>query len=175
MPRQKSLFRVIAEPLVIAIVLALAVRAVARIYAVPSASMAPALQPGDYIVVTPYFSDSPARGDVVVFRKPGERQVTVKRVIALPGDLIESESGRVRLSGKVVEEPYAQGSIGAIHPQLVPSGHLFVIGDNRSDSHDSRHWGPLPAGLVVGRARVVLWSRSVPAAPADRRIFKWIE
>lgn len=122
--------------------LALVVRSAVRIYAVPSTSMAPALRPGDRIVVTRFFTDSPARGDVIVFRHPVNGAMTVKRVIAIPGDLVESRGG---------------------HAQVVPSQHLFVMGDNRADSHDSRHWGPLPERLVIGRARLVLWR------------FKWIE
>jgi signal peptidase I len=173
MPRQKSLFRIIAEPLAIAVLMAVCVRAVARICAVPSASMAPVLRPGDHIVVTRYLSDEPARGDVIVFHHPDGSGLTVKRVIALPGDLVDAEAGRVRLSGKLIHEPYAAGNAGSISPQLVPTAHLFVMGDNRGDSRDSRHWGPLPARLVVGRARMVLWSQRHDRT--ERRIFKWIE
>jgi signal peptidase I len=193
MSGRKSLVRIIIEPIVVACVLALAVRAVARIYSVPSASMSPTLRPGDHIVVTRYLSDRPGRGDVVVFQHPNGRELTVKRVVAVPGDLVESQEGRVRVSGRFLEEPYAvtDGSV-RILPQLVPANHLFVLGDNRRDSYDSRHWGPLPDGLVVGRARVVLWSSSssrpgeivradaVSSRPVERRrrparIFKWIE
>jgi signal peptidase I len=193
MSGRKSLVRIIIEPIVVACVLALAVRAVARIYSVPSAWMSPTLRPGDHIVVTRYLSDRPGRGDVVVFQHPNGRELTVKRVVAVPGDLVESQEGRVRVSGRFLEEPYAatDGSV-RILPQLVPANHLFVLGDNRRDSYDSRHWGPLPDGLVVGRARVVLWSSSssgpgeivradaVSSRPVERRrrparIFKWIE
>ena len=193
MSGRKSIVRIIVEPIVVACVLALAVRAVARIYSVPSASMAPTLRPGDHIVVTRYLSDRPGRGDVVVFRHPTGRELTVKRVVAVPGDLVESQGGRVRVSGRILDEPYAinDGSI-RIPPQLVPANHLFVLGDNRRDSYDSRHWGPLPDGLVVGRARVVLWSSSssrpgevvradavsnsaVEPRQRPARIFKWIE
>src|SRR5688500_20227849 len=73
MSDRKSLVRIIVEPIVVACVLALAVRAVARIYSVPSASMSPTLRPGDHIVVTRYLSDRPGRGDVVVFYPPSRR------------------------------------------------------------------------------------------------------
>jgi signal peptidase I len=167
---RKSLLRIIAEPIVVACVLAFAVRAVARIYSVPSASMSPTLRPGDHIIVTRYLSDRPGRGDVVVFHHPAGRDLTVKRIVGIPGDLVESREGRVRVSGRVLSEPYATDG-GSMHiaPQLVPAGHLFVLGDNREDSWDSRHWGPLPDSLVVGRARVVLW----PSRYAG--VFKWIE
>ena len=193
MSGRKSLLRIIAEPIVVALVLALTVRAAARIYSVPSASMSPTLRPGDHIVVTRYLSDRPGRGDVVVFHHPAGRDLTVKRVVAIPGDLVESREGRLRISGRVLTESYATGA-GPMHipPQLVPAGHLFVLGDNRSDSWDSRHWGPLPDSLVVGRARLVLWSsrpsgsgtivraNSVSAQPPGKRarfarVFKWIE
>lgn len=191
MPGRKSLLRIIAEPILVACALALAVRAVASIYSVPSPSMAPTLQPGDHIVVTRYISDRPGRGDVIVFHHPAGRDLTVKRVVALPGDLVESQEGRLRISGRVLDESYAFTNRSMrIAPQLVPADHLFVLGDNRVDSYDSRHWGPLPDRLVVGRARMVLWSSSpsggivradaVSQPPLQRRarfgrIFKWIE
>lgn len=193
MSGRKSLFRIIAEPILVACVLALAVRGVARIYSVPSESMSPTLRPGDHIVVTRYLSDRPGRGDVVVFRHPAGRDLAVKRVVGIPGDLVESREGRLHISGRMLEEPYA-AEMGLMHipPQLVPAGHLFVLGDNRNDSWDSRHWGPLPDSMVVGRARVVLWSShrsgsgtivradAVSNRPPARRarfarIFKWIE
>ena len=175
---QKSGLRVVLEPVLLACVLAFAVRAMVRIYSVPSASMTPTLQPGDRILVTRMITDTAARGDVIVFRNPAGRDLTVKRVIAIGGDLIDSDAGRIRIDGKMVDEPYVAASEPAadIPAQVVPAGHLFVAGDNRTESFDSRHWGALPEHLVVGRARIILWqSRRTSGRPPASRIFKWIE
>jgi signal peptidase I len=159
---QKSTWRVILEPLAIAIVLALGVRAAMRLYVIPSSSMAPTLVPGDHIVVTPYrFSSHPERGDVIVFRSMRTAdELMIKRVIGTPGDLVETRAGRVIVSGHALPEPYvaAQAATGAISPQIIPADCYFVLGDNRADSLDSRSWGVLPKRSVVGKARLVLWS-----------------
>jgi signal peptidase I len=159
---QKSAVRLVIEPLAIAIVLALGVRAALRLYVIPSASMAPTLVPGDHIVVTPYrFASRPDRGDVIVFRSMrAADELMIKRVIGTPGDLVESRAGRVIVGGHALPEPYvaAQATTGAISPQIVPADCYFVLGDNRADSLDSRSWGVLPRELVVGKARMILWS-----------------
>lgn len=169
MQRPKSLFRLIAEPLALAVALALAARAFIRIYTIPSVSMTPTLQAGDHIAVTRYLAGAePRRGDVIVFQNPlGRDEFLVKRVVGLPGDLIESRAGRVLVSGHALAEPYLlePAASGAIASQIVPAGCYFVMGDNRAHSLDSRSWGPLRRDLVVGRARLVLWtSRTRPAA-----------
>ncbi|HXH37572.1 MAG TPA: signal peptidase I, partial [Thermoanaerobaculia bacterium] len=137
-------------------------RAAMRIYVIPSSSMVPTLVPGDHIVVTPYrFSAKPLRGDVIVFRSTrGADELLIKRVIGTPGDLVETRGGQVVVSGHAVPEPYiaAQATTGFVSPQIVPADCYFVLGDNRADSLDSRSWGVLPRSLVVGRARMVLWS-----------------
>ena len=193
--RQKSLVRTLLEPLAVAIGLGLAVRAAVHIYAIPSASMAPTLEVGDQIVVTRYFRGAPERGDVVVFESltvPDE--LMVKRVIAVPGDLVDSRLGRVRISGYTLPESYVlrQGSSGGVAPQVVPAESYFVMGDNREDSSDSRSWGVVPRARIVGRARLVLWSstssvgdearaaagKDVSPAPQPHSrgsLFKWIE
>jgi signal peptidase I len=159
---QKSPLRLIAEPLAIAIVLALGVRAALRLYVIPSSSMAPTLVPGDHIVVTPYrFGKKPNRGDVIVFRSPrAADELMIKRVIGTPGDLVETRAGRVIVCGHALTEPYvaAQAMSGAISPQIIPAGSYFVLGDNRADSLDSRSWGVLPHEAVVGKAKLILWS-----------------
>ena len=133
----KSTVRLVLQPLAIALPLAFAARAAVPIYAIPSASMAPTLQAGDHIVVTPYHG-TPQRGDVIVFRAPtASDELMVKRIAGAPGDVVEAGAGRT---------------------VVVPAGCYFVIGDNRVDSFDSRHWGPLRRDLIVGRARLVLWS-----------------
>jgi signal peptidase I len=175
---QKSTARLILEPLAIAVALALLVRhAFFRIYAIPSESMVPTLEVGDHIVVTPYrFGDQPRPGDVIVFRDPaGADELLVKRVIAVPGDLIDSRSGRVRIGGRSLAEPYLlePAASGAIPAQIVPGDSYFVMGDNRANSSDSRSWGVVPRSLVAGRARLVLWSsgdgNSSPTARAATR------
>lgn len=193
MPRTKSLLRTILEPLGVAIALAAAARAAVHIYSIPSRSMAPTLEPGDQIVVTRYFRSMPERGHVIVFRSPaGTDEVVVKRVIAVPGDLIDSRLGRVRIGGHTLPEPYVMraAASGAIEPQLVPAESYFVLGDNRDDSLDSRTWGVVPRTHVIGRARIVLWSSphdledsasaqaaqpAAPVPPGQARLFKWIE
>src|ERR1051325_8396694 len=123
--QHKSTARVILEPLAIAVALALLVRhAFFRIYSIPSESMIPTLEVGDHIVVTPYrFGDKPRPGDVIVFRAPsGADELLVKRVIAVPGDLIDAREGRVRIGGHALPEPYLlePAASGAIQAQIVP-------------------------------------------------------
>jgi signal peptidase I len=164
----KSTLRVIAEPLAIALVLAVGVRAAMRLYVIPSASMAPTLVPGDHIVVTPYrLHAKPNRGDVIVFRSTRTAdELMIKRVIGTPGDLVETRAGRVIVSGHALPEPYvaAQANTGAISPQIIPADCYFVLGDNRADSLDSRSWGVLPRDFVVGKAQMVLWSSNAGVA-----------
>lgn len=193
MARQKSLFRTIFQPLAIAVALALVVRSAVRIYSIPSASMAPTLEAGDQIVVTHYFGGAPDRGHVIVFESPDGDELLVKRVIGVPGDLVDARLGRVRLGGYTLAEPYVrrQAATGAVSPQIVASGSYFVLGDNREESVDSRNWGLVPHERVVGRARLVLWSSAalgeeasasappralrVSAPLGPRRLFKWID
>jgi signal peptidase I len=134
--------------------------------------MQPTLMAGDLIAVTPYWTDQPARGDVVVFQSPANpRERIVKRVVAVQGDLVDAEAGVVRIGRHALTETYVTPGTRTddIAPQLVPSSHFFVLGDNRPVALDSRRWGPIPRSMVIGRARLVLWSS------ARHRIFKWIE
>lgn len=177
MPRSKSLIRTILEPIAIAIALAFLVRAAVQIYAIPTASMSPTLEPGDRIVVTRYLRGVPERGHVVVFRSPkNPQELLVKRVVGLAGEVIDSRGGRVRIGGYTLPEPYvrADASAAAIEPQVVPASSYYVLGDNRGESSDSRVWGAVPRTLIVGRARMVLWSSDavdgvVRASGADPR------
>jgi signal peptidase I len=99
----------------------------------------------------------------------------VKRVLGTPGDLVESRNGRLMIGRHTLSETYLRepAASGAIQAQIVPANQLFVMGDNRGDSFDSRNWGTLPRDLVVGRARIILWSSgdgtSAPSAHASTR------
>ena len=189
----KSLLRTILQPLGVAVGVALAVRGAVHIYSIPSLSMAPTLEAGDQIVVTRYFGSAPKHGDVIVFQSLTQSdELLVKRVVGVPGDLIDSRLGRLRVGGYTVAEPYVmrQAATGAIESQVVPSDCYYVLGDNREDSLDSRSWGVVPRERIVGRARLVLWSwpgsdgvvRALgegasrrEAAHPSGRLFKWVE
>jgi signal peptidase I len=192
MPRTKSWVRTILEPLAVAIALAAVARAAVHIYSIPSRSMAPTLEAGDQIVVTRYLRSRPERGHVIVFRSPVQAgELIVKRVVGVPGDLVDSRLGRVRVGGHTLPEPYVLrvATTGAIPSQVIPADSYFVLGDNRDDSIDSRSWGVVPRAAVVGRARMILWSsdalnvgeasaqarRSSRMPAVQRRLFKWIE
>lgn len=157
--------------LAVAVGAAFAVRAyVAQTYFIPSASMEPTLMVGDRILVDKlsYHLHSIRRGDIVVFATPpddhGDPQIKdlVKRVIGLPGDVISSHEGRVYIDGKPLHEPWLPvGTVTAsIMTQKVPSNEYFVMGDNRSDSQDSRFFGPIPRSLIVGRVVLRIWPLS---------------
>ena len=162
----KSSLRLILQPIGVALLLALLVRtSLFRIYAIPSSSMSPTLQPGDRILATLYHGlgslPRPERGDVVVFRSlSGTEELLVKRVIGMPGDLVELREGHLFVSGHALPEPYLRlkSTSGVIVPQIIPADCYFVLGDNRPNSFDSRNWGVLPARLLVGHARMILWS-----------------
>jgi len=153
--------RLVAQPLLVAVVLAVAARGAVRLYAIPSPSMEPTLRAGDHILVTPYHLALPRRGDVVVFHSPlNPSEFLVKRIVAVPGDHVESRGGRLVICGHTLAEPYlpSPSATGEIASQIVPPASYFVLGDNRANSFDSRQWGTLPRALIVGRARLVLWS-----------------
>jgi signal peptidase I len=144
---------------------------VAQPYRVEGASMEDTLPPGTFVLIdklTPRWAPF-ERGDIVVFHPPGRGSSTatpyIKRVIGLPGDRVELRDGRVLVNGVELEEDYlfagADGP-GATDPEgrsdwVVPDGDLFVMGDHRADSQDSRSFGPIPIESVIGRAALRYW------------------
>jgi signal peptidase I len=188
----KSALRIVLEPLAVAVLLAVAARSAFRLFAVPSESMTPTLQPGDVIVATPYRFAEPSVGDVIVFRSPASEELLVKRIVATPGELVEGARGRLLVGGHTRAEPYLAGggTTADVPVQLVPADSYFVLGDNRAASLDSRRFGAVPREAIVGRARAIVWSTasgaasaaagtSTPGRPPSRsrlsRIFKCIE
>jgi signal peptidase I len=168
-PGAKSVLREYAEALIIAILLALVIRAfVVQAFKIPSGSMLPTLEIGDHILVNKflYYFTSPQRGDVIVFKFPqDESRDFIKRVIGLPGETVEVRGKEVLVNGVALREPYAvygdmPGGMVGEHwgPQVVPPGRLFVMGDNRDHSMDSRVWGFLEIVKVKGRAFMIYFS-----------------
>jgi signal peptidase I len=154
--------------LLVAIGVAVGIRTfVVQTFYIPSASMEPTLMVGDRILVdkVSYHLHAVHRGDIVVFATPPGEDAgpavkdLVKRVIGLPGETISSAGGHVVINGKPLTEPWlVKGTVTVgITPQKIPPGELFVMGDNRSDSQDSRFFGPIHQSLVVGRVVMKIW------------------
>jgi signal peptidase I len=153
---------------------------------IPTGSMEPTLVPGDRVIVAkvPYYFHDPQRGDIIVFEEPDpakepERGVWgavthwlgqglgfsppdnpdyIKRVIGEPGDVVSARSGRVYVNGIRISEPYLHERTARFPETTVPAGELFVMGDNRSNSLDSRFGlGFVPIDRVVGKAVWIIW------------------
>ena len=143
---------------------------VAQPYQILQVSMEPTLEPGQYVLVdkiSPHFSDY-KRGDVIVFEPPagfqeGPQEVPfINRVIGVAGDTVELKNGAVWVNGVKLSEPYVFGGqetdpIGAQSSWIVPDGTLFVMGDHRQASEDSRVFGPIAKSTVIGRAWLRYW------------------
>ncbi len=185
-PKGKT--RELIETVVIALGLALILRAfLVQSFMIPTPSMVPTLKVGDHILVNKYvygwkmpwsekrvlpFWD-PQRWDVVVFAYPPQPQIDyVKRVVALAGETVEVRSRVLYIDGKPIEDARAwhdpeKGPPAGIPrrddfgPFLVPPGHVFVMGDNRENSADSRFWGPVPLKNLKGKAMVIYWSANL--------------
>ncbi len=155
-------------------ILSLSIRAYAvQEYIVPSGSMIPTLQIGDRIVVNK-LSSTIHRGDIVVFnRAPGDNDpqypVLVKRVIGLPGETISSVGDLILINGKPIAQPWLPKLTGVcyqaaanIRPTTIPAGQYFVMGDCRGFSDDSRYWGTVPAGNIIGKVSAVIWRHNHP-------------
>jgi len=109
-----------------------------------------------------YLFHLPRRGDIVVFEYPRDASRDfIKRVIGLPGETVEVRNNRVFINGQELDEPYlsaaARTQMGNMAPVVVPLDAVFVMGDNRGNSSDSRSWGALPLDKIVGRAWFIYW------------------
>ncbi len=155
--------------LVVAGVLIVLMRAfVFRPFSISSGSMRPTLERGDFVLVDEiaYSLHPPRRGDVILFRYPQEEVWGfVKRVVGVPGDVVAARDGRLWVNESPVAEPYVIPAADGHAPILnlearrIPPGQLFVLGDNRGASLDSRFWGTVGERNVTGKAFLIYWSR----------------
>lgn len=150
----------IIETLVLAVVLFIGINAVSARVRVDGFSMRPTLEDGEFVLVNKmsYRFGAVQRGDIIVFHFPlNPKEELIKRVIGLPGDRVSVQNHQVYINGQMLNEPYiAQAPIYS-GEWTVLDGQLFVMGDNRNNSNDSKDWGPLPAENVVGKAILIYW------------------
>jgi signal peptidase I len=150
-----------------------------------SISMSPTLLPGDSVLVNRlvYFLHPPRRGDIIVFHFPqtGGRDF-VKRVIGVPGDVVQEQAERLAVNDVVVDESRTALSDPAPapstipRPKRVPADNVWVLGDNWRTSLDSRFWGPVDEREVVGKAILICWSRGAHWWDVHwNRIGRWLE
>ena len=179
--RGKSAFREYAEALLVALGLALFIRTFfVQAFKIPSGSMLETLQIGDHLLVNkllygirvpvygtrllPWFK--PEHNDVIVFVYPEDPEKDfIKRVVGIPGDTIEIRHKKLFRNGEPVDEPFARytepegpSPRDKFGPVTVPEGQVFVMGDNRDHSLDSRFWGFVPYENIKGKALVIYWS-----------------
>ena len=185
--KNKSVARDWAEALIVAFLIAMVIRAfILQAYRIPSSSMEDTLLKGDHILATKFTygltmplttkkiwgaDKIPSRGDIIIFTFPVNHEMDfVKRVIGLPGDVIEVRDKKVYVNGKpheIPQEKYTdpftlnQGP-GKVRdffgPFTVSPGHIFAMGDNRDQSYDSRFWGQVPIENIKGRAFIIYFS-----------------
>ncbi len=190
---QTNWTRELFEAALIGVFVFIAIQVAVANFRVEGSSMRPTLLPGHYLMVNklvyyqvdterlgkiiPFWNPAepqlihairpPQRGDVIVFDYPREpdRQF-VKRVIGEPGDLVAIADGKVTVNNQTLDEPYLD-FLGHTHMHAVQlaGGEYFVLGDNRTGSRDSRHWGPLPEDHIIGRVWAIYWPRSAWGFP----------
>ncbi len=165
----------IVETLVLTLIIFFVIQTfIAQPFKVQQVSMERTLEPDQYVLVdklTPRF-DAYKRGDIVVFDPPpnwvqAQGQPYIKRVIGIGGDTVELKGGKVLVNGTALVEPYVYQDDGQSQPTdallpgtgkwVVPTGQLFLMGDHRSNSADSREFGPVDVAKVIGRAWLRYW------------------
>ena len=176
---KKKFVKEYIEPIVIAVLIALFIRAfIVQAFKIPSSSMEPTLLVGDYLLVNkfiygvrvPYSNikffeyKKPKRGDIIVFIFPKDRKKDfIKRVIGTEGEKVTILHNKIYIDDKLIDDPWGhftrpRSSIEDYGPLKVPEGSLFVMGDNRDNSQDSRFWGFVKTNEVKGKAFIVYFS-----------------
>ena len=163
-PTQGSLWRALldlAETILLALIMFFAINTLTARIRVESVSMKPNLIEGDFVLVNKlaYRFSPPQRGDIIVFKYPPEPNSTpyIKRIIGVAGDHILIKDSKVFVNGKQLSEPYLMSNTNRGGEWNVPENSLFVMGDNRNNSSDSRAWGMVPYENIIGKALVIYY------------------
>lgn len=169
-PRRDSFyafFRELPFLLVVAVLIAFFLKAlIIQPFWIPTGSMIPTLMPGDRVLALKfiYRFTEPKPGDIIVFLPPnGESKDYIKRIIAVGGQKVSIKDGKVFVDGKPLSEPYLSPEYfdsGSMDEVVVPEGYVFVMGDNRPNSLDSRSFGPVPGSTIIGKAVLIYWPPS---------------
>jgi signal peptidase I len=159
-----------AQSILIALVLTLVIRTyVMQAFKIPSGSMRPTLTEGDKLFVNKfiYRFRVPERGDIIVFKFPGDpKKDFIKRLVAFGGEIVELRDGKIYVNGKVLSDPGSFGKFyyynhdpfgGPGEKIRVPEGSYYVLGDNSANSTDSRFWGFVPGKNLLGKAVFRWW------------------
>jgi len=159
--RHPSLFRDFVETMLLIAIAFLVVNALIGRFRIEQVSMEPNLHEGEYVIVdkVSYLFRPPARGEVVVLKQRIGQPDLIKRVIGLPGETLQVSNGKVQIDGQPLDEPYMKDLVinQDTQPVSIPPGRVFVMGDNRNNSEDSRRFGPISFDEIVGRAWIIYW------------------
>ncbi len=158
--RGSRLLREIVETALLTAIIFLLVNATIGRFKIDGSSMEPNLHHDERVIVdkVSFLFGKPQRGDVVVFSLDNQPKDYIKRVVGLPGETIEVANGIVYIDGRPLEEPYIAPSTDRPYlARRLGDGEYFVMGDNRGNSSDSRSFGPIHLGNIVGRAWIIYW------------------
>ena len=156
----RSILRDIAETLLLTLVIFLAVNSLTGRFQVRGSSMEPSLHSGQFLIVSrlSYRLSEPQRGDIVVFEPPnGATEDYIKRIVGLPGETVEARDNSIWIDGYRLDEPYTANPTTYQGTWELGEGQYFVLGDNRDNSSDSSHWGPLPMENLIGKTWLCYW------------------
>jgi signal peptidase I len=177
--QKKSIVREYAEIIVLAVALALFVRTFfVQAFRIPSESMEDTLLVGDFLFANKFiygaklpFVDwrlpsirDPKPGDIIIFKYPGDKKTDyIKRCVAVEGQTVELKGSILYIDNVPLDEGFTKYVLGSNHPRqygpyVIPEGHVFMMGDNRDNSADSRAWGPLDMKLISGKAMFIYFS-----------------
>ena len=160
-PLAISVAREMGETILPALIIAIVINLfLAQATRVEGFSMEPTLHGQQRLIIekVSYRIHQPQRGDIIVIRVPGMSHLLIKRIVGLPGETLEIHNGVVSINGKKLDEPYVNGTPRGDYPTTkIPEGYIFVMGDNRNNSSDSRSFGPVSEKNIVGHAWMRYW------------------